>query len=91
MLGQILDWIDALPFDVDELAQIAGAASRRPSAAARIDGAPEESAPPNETGMRAVPFASGWLEWRSVAKPPGQRFGPYVYFRWGEAGRCARD
>src|SRR5690242_8387146 len=36
-LRQILDWIDSLPFDMDELGQIAAAASRRQSAAVRIE------------------------------------------------------
>jgi hypothetical protein len=84
-LRQIFDRFDSLPFDVDEqLAQIAAAASRRQSAAARID--PDESVPTNETGLRAVPFGSGWLEWRWVEKPSGQQFGPYVY-RWREGRR----
>lgn len=86
-LTLILDWIAALPFDVDELAQIVAAASRRQSAPARIDGAPDQPIPTNETDMRAVPFGSGWLEWRWVVKPSGRQFGPYVYYRWREGGR----
>jgi hypothetical protein len=48
----------------------------------RIEGAPVESIAKNEIGIRAVPFGSGWLEWRWVAKPSGRQFGPYVYYRW---------
>ena len=32
-------------------------------------------------------LGSGWLEWRWVSKPSGRKFGPYVYYRWREAGR----
>lgn len=46
----ILAWIDSLPFDVDELAQIAAAASRGQNAAVRI-AAPGESIA-NGAGMR---------------------------------------
>jgi hypothetical protein len=93
-LTQILDWIDSLAFDVNELAEIVAAASRRQSAPDRIDGAPDridgapdEALSTNEGDMRALPFGSGWLEWRWVAKPSGRKFGPYVYYRWREGGR----
>ena len=86
-LRQILDWIDALPFDVDELAQIAATASRRHNVTVRTDRATHESIQPDESGKRAVPFGAGWLEWRWIAKPSGRQFGPYVYYRWREGGR----
>jgi hypothetical protein len=86
-LRQILEWIDAVAFDADQLAQIAAAASRRQGGAVRIEGAPDESVATNRTDLRPVPFGSGWLEWRWVAKPSGRQFGPYVYFRWREGGR----
>jgi hypothetical protein len=72
---------------VDDLAQIAAAASRRQSVTLATESAPEESTATNETGMRAVPFGSGWLEWRWVAKPSGRQFGPYMYYRWREGRR----
>lgn len=65
-----LDRIDALPLGVDELAQTPAAASRRQSVTIRTDRAPDGSIPTNEAGIRALPFGSGWLEWRRVAKPP---------------------
>jgi len=86
-LRQIVDWIDALPCDVDELAQIAAAASRRQSVTVHTDRAPDESIATNEASMRALPFGSGWLEWRWVVKHSGRQFGPYVYYRWRESGR----
>jgi hypothetical protein len=86
-LRQILDWIDSLPLDVDGVAQIAAAASRREGIAAHCGRSADESVANNEAGWRALPFGSFWLEWRWVAKPSGRQFGPYVYYRWREAGR----
>jgi hypothetical protein len=86
-LRQILDWIDTLPFDADELAQIAAAASIGQSATVPIDRAPDESISTNETGIRALPFGSDCLEGRWVAKPSSRQFGPYVYYHWRDGGR----
>jgi hypothetical protein len=84
-LRRILDWISTLAFDVEDLAQISAAVSTRQLAF----GGPmmeqrEQPGDPSES-MRA--FGAGWLEWRWVDKPSGRRFGPYVYYRWREAGR----
>jgi hypothetical protein len=84
-LRQILEWLGSLPFDADDLADIdvAVAARRRDQEQAVRDD--EARLAPGGTFGRAL--GAGWLEWRWVSKPSGRKHGPYVYFRWREAGR----
>jgi hypothetical protein len=84
-LQQILTWLDALPFDTEDLAQVAVALSARRTAVE--EDARVEQGRAREGAMAVRSLGSGWLEWRMVSKPSGREFGPYVYYRWREGGR----
>jgi hypothetical protein len=84
-LRQILDWLEHLPFDAEDLADIDVAiAERRREYEQAVR---EDEARLTSGGTPGRALGAGWLEWRWVSKPSGRKHGPYVYFRWREAGR----
>jgi hypothetical protein len=78
-------WLAELPFDAEDLADIISAVDRRRASIAKQS---YQAVPANKAGNAlSRPLGAGWLEWRWIRKTSGREYGPYVYYRWRDAGR----